>query len=328
MRRLKEDIKNKTFHRFYLLYGEEDYLKKLYRDNLKGVILSDSDDMNYSHFKGKNIDILQVQETAHTLPFFNDYRVVVIEDSGLFKSASTLPDYLVGMPDSTVIIFVEKEIDKKNRLYKLVNKEGAAVEMKQMGIADLKRFIAVTLKENDRQMRESTADYFLQQVGSLLSNIINELDKLISYTYGRNEITTEDIDAVCCVQLTGRIFQMIDYATMGKKDEALKLYHDLLELHESSMSILYLMTRQFNILLQVKASKDLPKNQIASNLKIPPFTVSKYISQAERFESQNLKAMLDECIETEYKFKRGLLDCQIGVEILLIQLGAAGNKNV
>lgn len=321
MQRLKEDIKNKTFHKFYLLFGEEDYLKKIYKDNLKNAILVNSDNINYSYFEGRNIDILQIQETAETLPFFSDYRVILIEDSGLFKSANSLPDYLANMPESTVIIFVEKEVDKRNKLYKFVNKEGLAVELKEMGIADLKRFIAIMLNENNKQIRENAADYFLQQVGSSLLNITNEIDKLVSYTYGRSEITISDIDTICCVQLTGRIFNMIDYAVIGEKDKALQLYHDLLELRESPMSILYLITRQFNILLQVKESVDIPRSQIASKLQIPSFTVGKYINQAKKFENWKLKEILDACIETEYKFKCGLLDSQIGVEILLIKLG-------
>lgn len=192
--------------------------------------------MNYSYFEGKDADILKIQEIADTLPFFSDYRVIIIEDSGLFKSASSLADYLPGMPDSTVIVFVEKETDKRNKLYKYVNKEGIAVEMGQMDTADIKRFIGITLKENGKQMRESTAGYFIQQTGSSMSNIINELDKLVSYTHGRDEITKEDIDAICCVQITGHIFQMIDYAAAGNITSALKLYNDLLELRESPMS--------------------------------------------------------------------------------------------
>ncbi len=328
MQRLKEDIKNKTFHKFYLLFGEEDYLKKIYKDNLKNAILVNSDNINYSYFEGRNIDILQIQETAETLPFFSDYRVILIEDSGLFKSANALPDYLANMPESTVIIFVEKEVDKRNKLYKFVNKEGLAVELKEMGIADLKRFIAIMLNENNKQIRENAADYFLQQVGSSLLNITNEIDKLVSYTYGRSEITADDIDAICCVQVTGRIFQMIDYAVMGKRDKALRLYHDLLELRESPVSILYLITRQFNILLQVKELAGLPQNGIASKLQLPPFTIEKYIKQADRFENQRLKEMLDECVEMEYRYKCGMIDVQTGVEILLIGLSMSGKKNI
>ena len=92
MHRLKEDIKNRTFHKIYLLYGEEEYLKKLYRDALKNALLENSDEMNYSYFEGKDADILKIQEIASTLPFFSDYRVIVIEDSGFFKSASSLVD--------------------------------------------------------------------------------------------------------------------------------------------------------------------------------------------------------------------------------------------
>lgn len=317
MRRLKEDIKNRTFHKFYLLYGEEEYLKKLYRDALKNALLENSDEINYSYFDGKDADILKIQEIASTLPFFNDYRVIVIEDSGFFKSASSLADYLPDMPGSTVIIFVEKEIDKRNKLYKYVNKEGIAASMEQMDAAGIKRFIGITLKENGKKMRESTASYFIQQTGSSMSNIINELDKLVSYTYGRDEITKEDIDAVCCVQVTSHIFQMIDYAAAGNIASALKLYSDLLGLRESPMSILYLLTRHFNLLLQVKMLGSFPKSEVASVLKIPPFAAGKYISQSGRFDRNQLKSLLDECIETEYKFKRGILDAQIGVELVL-----------
>ena len=322
MRRLKEDIKNKSFHNLYLLYGEEDYLKKLYRNSLKEAVLDGSDEMNYSYFEGKETDIASVREIADTLPFFSDYRIVVIEDSGLFKAANDLADYLPNMPSSTIVLFVENDIDKRNKLYKYVNKEGIAVEMKQMSPADTKQFIGLKLKENGKQIKESTVDYFLQKVDNSMTNIINELDKLIAYTEGQSEITIADIDAVCCVQVTGRIFQMIDYAAMGKKNDTLKLYSDLLELRESPMSILYLITRQFNILLQIKDIADEPKGEIASKLSIPPFTVGKYISQARRFEKIRLRSMLDECIETEYNFKRGIISDQIGVELLLLKFAS------
>ena len=55
MKQLKEDLKNQTFHPVYLLYGEEDYLKRMYRDRLKKAVLGDGDEMNYSYFEGKDI---------------------------------------------------------------------------------------------------------------------------------------------------------------------------------------------------------------------------------------------------------------------------------
>lgn len=319
MKRIKEDIKNHVFHSVYLLYGEEDYLKRMYRDKLKAAVLSDGDEMNYSYFEGKDTDVLQLREIADTLPFFSDYRIIIVENSGLFKSANELSDYLPDMPDTTVLVFVEKEVDKRNKLYKYVNKNGLAVEMKAMTGREMKSWLAVLLKENGKQMRESTAEYFLEQVDNSMTNVYNELEKLIAYSYGREEITKEDVDRVCSVLVTGRIFQMLDAVALGNQEETLHLYHDLLTLRESPMSILYLLIRHFNILLQVHSmAGKYDKAEMAKKAGIPPFTVGKYQSQCRRFQEERLRGMLESCIDTEYQFKRGNISDQFGVELLLV----------
>lgn len=319
MKRLKEDLKNHTFHPVYLLYGEEDYLKRMYRDRIRQAVAGDGDDMNASFFEGKETDFADVRELADTMPFFRDYRIVVLQDTGWFKSANEVADYLPQMPSSTVLVFVEKEVDKRNRLYKYANKNGLAVEMASMSEKEMKAWIALLLKENGRQMRESTAGYFLEQVEPSMTNVRNELEKLISYSEGRTEITREDVDAVCCIQITGKIFPMMDAVAMGNRAEAMRLYRDLLALRESPMSILYLLTRHFHILLQIKSMPEhAGRADIAKKAGVPPFTVGKYQSQCRRFSRAGLREMLDACIETEYGFKRGNISDRLGVEILLL----------
>lgn len=319
MKRIKEDIKNHSFRPAYLLYGEEDYLKRLYRDKLKEAVLAGGDEMNYSYYEGKGIDFPQFREMAETLPFFSDYRVVVVENSGWFHSANEVSEYLPQMPETTVLIFVEKELDKRNRLYKYVNKNGLAVEMKPMTGREMKAWIVSLLKESGRQMRESTAEYFLEQVDPAMNSVKNEMEKLIAYTQGRQEITREDIDAVCSVQVTGRIFQMMDAVAGGRQTEALALYHDLLMLRESPMSILYLLTRHFHVLLQMKSMTGrLSSSEMAKKAGVPPFFVGKYQAQSKRFSGERLRMMLEECTETEYQFKRGNMGDQMGVELLLV----------
>ena len=120
MQRIKEHIKSHQFSRCYLLYGQEDYLKKLYKNQLKKAILTDENDINYSYFEGHGISIPQLVLSAQTLPFFNDYRFILVENSGLFGSQSELPDQIKDFPKTTILVFVEKEVDKRNRLYKAV----------------------------------------------------------------------------------------------------------------------------------------------------------------------------------------------------------------
>lgn len=114
---------------------------------------------------------------------------------------------------------------------------------------------------------------------------------------------------------------MLDAAAAGQKQELMKYYHDLLELKESSMSILYLLARHFNILLQVKTiSGSASKQEIAKKIGIPPFSVGKYQTQCKRFTKERLKEMLQLCVNTEFDFKQGRLSDRIGVEMLLVEL--------
>lgn len=319
MQRLQEDIKNRSFHNMYLLYGEEDYLVRLYRDKLIKSILNGEDEMNFASFQGDGIDLTEVRELAQTLPFFGEYRLLLLEDSRFFKKANELSDMISEFPDTTILIFVEKEVDKRNKLYKYGKKNGLVVEMNAMSVTDTKKFVALELQKAGRKIRESTADYLLEQIDNSMVNIQNELEKLIAYSYGREEITKQDIDAICSVQVTGQIFKMLDAVANGQKQETMRLYHDLLELKESPVSILYLLSRHFNILLQVKsASGNLTKQELAKKLGIPPFSVGKYQIQSKHFSREQLKEMLTACVDTDFAFKQGKVGDQVGVEILLV----------
>ena len=109
----RENIKNNTFSNFYLLYGEDDYMKNLYKNKLKTALLNGSDEMNFSLFTDK-VDINAVTNMATTLPFFHDKRVIFIQDSNLFKEANDLADFLPTMPDTTYFVFIENSVDKIN----------------------------------------------------------------------------------------------------------------------------------------------------------------------------------------------------------------------
>ncbi len=320
MNRIRDDIKKREFHNLYLLYGDEEYLKRYYRENLKYCILEDSDDMNFSKFENKGIDLNEVQSIADTLPFFSEHRLIIIQDSGLFKSSNDFTDYLEHMPDSTIIVFVEKEIDKRNKLYKYINKNGIAAEIKVKDSEEVLNWAAKRLKESGKVFTRKTMEYFLHRVDNNLYNLSNEIEKIAAYTVGREEITIADIDAVCPAYLQNHIFQMVDAVGAGDTDKALKLYNELIELKEAPSYILYMLIRHFNILLQIGSMGNAPKNQVASKIGISPYFVGNYQRQSSRFSGKQLKQALDNSLETEQKFKTGVLDDQIGVELLLIEL--------
>lgn len=323
MKVIKEHIKSKNFKQFYLLYGGESYLIKLYRDKLLDAIMGDSDQMNYSRFEGKDINLNEVNDIAQTLPFFSDKRLILMEQSGCFKAQSDLSNILLNAPQSTIFIFTEQDVDKRNKAYKLVNSRGNVSEMKGLDDKNLRLFVVSLLKPSQKMITQNVCDYLLDKTGTDMDNIINEVDKLISYTLDRDTITKEDIDAVVTTQITGKIFQMMDAIGLKQQDKALSLYYDLLSVREKPSHILYLIMRHSNILLQVKDlfSHGFAPKHISENVGIPAFTVSKYISQTKNFTMEQLYKSLKSAADTEEEIKTGRINDKIGVELMIIGFG-------
>lgn len=321
MKVIKEHIKSGLFKQFYLLYGSEPYLIRLYRDKLREAILGDSDQMNFSRFEGKDIDLKEVNDTAQTLPFFSDRRLILIENSELFKVQSNLADVLSEAPESTFFIFAEKEVDKRNKAFKLIKDRGNVSEMNGLDDKNLKLFIASLLKPTGKKITESTADYLLEKTGTDMENIKNEIDKLISYTLDRDTITVQDVDEIVTSQITGQIFQMMDAIGLKQQKKALSLYYDLLSVREKPSHILYLLMRHFNILLQIKdlISNGYSTAAITEKVSVPAFAVNKYISQSKNFTKEQLKSALKLAADTEEQIKTGRMQEMIGTELLIIR---------
>lgn len=85
-----------------------------------------------------------------------------------------------------------------------------------------------------------------------MENLEKELEKLFCYCMGKEEIEISDIEAICTTQITNKIFDMVEAVAMKNQKKALDYYYDLLALKEPPMRILYLLTRQFKLLLEVK----------------------------------------------------------------------------
>lgn len=325
MKMLAEDIKNGSFKSSYLLYGEEAYLRTQYKNRLKNALADPSDTMNFSRFEGKGIDPAEIISLAETLPFFAERRLILIEDSGFFKNkCDELADYLPNMPDTTCLLFVEAEVDKRNRLYKAVQKYGRVTEFQLQDERTLMKWILGTLKKENKKITESTLQLFLERTGSDMENIHMELEKLLSYTIGREVITSEDVEEICTMQTTGQIFEMIRAIAEKKQRLALDLYYDLLALKEPPMRILFLIARQFNQLLLVKSltAKGMDRASVASKAQVAPFIAGRLMTQARSFTMQQLRNAVQDCVDAEEAVKTGRMTDVLSVEILIVKYSA------
>ena len=118
----------------YLFYGEEEYLKQQYKQKMKEVLLPEGDTMNLTVYEGKSADPQEIMAQAETMPFFADYRLILVENSGFFKSGGgDLAEYVSRIPQETVLVFIEKEVDKRSRLYKAVKSGGTHCGISKTG---------------------------------------------------------------------------------------------------------------------------------------------------------------------------------------------------
>ena len=162
-------------------------------------------------------------------------------------------------------------------------------------------------------------ELFLASAGDDMENIRMELEKLICYVGDREVVTDEDVQAICTVHVTSRIFDMVGAIVAGNTRKAMDLYEDLLTLKEPPMRILYLIARQFNQILQVKElmGKGMERSAIASKLKLQPFVVSRTMPQARAFTREQILSYVDLCVESEEAVKTGRLQDRLAVELLI-----------
>ena len=323
MKQINEDIKQGNFKQIYLLYGEERYLKRQYKERLRKALCGDDDTMNTHFYEGKDISIGEIIDLAETLPFLADRRVIFLTDSGLFKSGGEkMAEYLASPNETTYFVFTESEIDKRSKLFKTVSSRGYAAEFAIQDENTLKRWVAGVLAKDNKKISEGTVQLLLSKTGTDMDNIQSELEKLICYCMERDVVTSEDVEAICTTRISNHIFDMINAIADRQQKRALELYYDLLALKEPPMRILFLIARQCNMLLQTKELKarGYDNRTIGSKIGVPPFIAGKYLTQASRFKTSLLRNAVQQCVETEAAVKSGKMNDRMSVEILILSV--------
>lgn len=320
---INSHIAQDAFANIYLMTGEEFYLVYQFRNKLLKALTDIEDNMNYMVFKGENAKPDNISEFALTMPFFADRRVLLIEHSDFFKKGNEeMEKVLEELPDTTVIIFVETNIDKRNRLYKLVQSKGVIAEFNKQDSATLMKWISRNFTDEDYEIENAALYKMLEAIGDDMNILSNEIEKLKNYCHDSKSITVAAVEEICISQVEGKIFDMMDALSKRDKETTIELYNDLLLLKEPPMRLLYLITRQYNLLLKAKLAlkKDDNPSYIASVLKVPPFTVKKYINQSNAYSYEELLAKLDRCQDADTHIKTGKYSDKMSVELLIVEL--------
>jgi len=322
---LKKQLKEGNFSNIYVFFGEEEFLKEYYFQQLKSKIVEEAlKDFNYTVFEGKGNDMQLVQNTIEAFPVMSEHKMVVIKDSGILKSPKAEEKefwkrVLSDVPPYVCLVFLEKEVDQRSKLFGMLKKQGVVVDFKYLKAADLVSWVNRAFMKYGKKINNEDIIYLLENCDVGMTVIKNEIDKVVHYCGSREIVTRSDIDAVISRSTESKVFDMID-AIMEKNNQyAFQLLNDMMILKEPVPKILTLLSRHFSNVLRTKLllNQGIPAAGIASEMDIKPFVAKKYVNHAKHFSVEYLHNMLNECLAIDTEIKTGKADGWIALEMLI-----------
>lgn len=324
----REEIKG-----IYLLYGEEKFLleqqltkiKKNFGELVKGI--------NYIVIDENNIQelIADIETPAFGYPS----KLIIARNTGIFKRESKgrkvgaskelkdkINDYLKDnaniINDTVVLVFIEDEVEK-NSIYNTIEKIGQVYnfeEQKPFQIVKRLKTICNSYKVN---VDENTLQYLIECCGTNMQDLINEIRKLIEYAGENGKIEKQDVDKLCIKKIESVIFDLTDNFGQKNVKEAIEVLYNLIASKEPIQKILITLYNHFKKLYFVKIAIANNKD-IATSLNLKAnqmFLVNKYKMQAKGFKTSELRKIIQELQDLDYKYKIGLIDINIGLEAIL-----------
>ena len=318
-----------------LFYGEEIYLKEARVKKIKKEFGNLINGINFIQIDENNVK--EIISDIETPAFGYEKKLIIAKNTGLLKRekktakgieaelikfSNKIADYInenIDLINSAVeLIFVE-ETAEKNELYKAIEKNGTVIEFAELKLPELIQNIQKICTAYKVKIDNVTAKYFIENCGTNMQDLINEVRKLIEYVGTSGVITNKDIDLLCIKQIDSVIFDLTD--NLGKKDieKAMQVLKELIYEKEPIQKILITLYNHFKKLYIVKIAEKYRKDS-ATSMKLKPnqmFLVNKYKAQARYFTETEIRKIMKEFIDLDANYKVGLIDIDIGLEAVL-----------
>ena len=314
----------------YLLYGEEQYLidtsinkiKKKFGERILGI--------NYIMIDDTNIDNLISDIEMPAFGF--DKKLIIVKNSGIFKkdgrkkSGSPIQDKIADyikenmdiIEESVILVFVENQADK-NVVFEAISKNGIICNIEEMKPHQLVKKLKQICNLYKVNVDELTLNYLVENSGTNLQHLINEIRKLIEYAGENGTITIDSVNKLSTKQIESVIFELTDHLAMRKIDKALEVLDNLIYQKEPIQKIIVTLYGHFKKIylctVAVKLNKD-----VVNSLNLKPnqtFLVTKYKKQASYFKMTELRKILEALIDLDYNYKNGKIDLDVGLRSIL-----------
>lgn len=191
-----KDIKQRKFSPVYFLMGDESYFIDRITQALENHVLTeDEKGFNQTILYGKETSIEEVIGAAKQFPMMSDYTLVIVKEAQhLSRSIDKLLHYVENPLKSTILVFnyKYKTLDKRKKITKTLAQHAVLFESKRMYENQIPDWIENYLKTKNIQIEPKAKFLLVEFLGTDLSRIVNELNKLIILV--KNHVTVDDIE--------------------------------------------------------------------------------------------------------------------------------------
>ena len=314
-------LKNKVYHPVYFLTGDEPYFIDTVSDFIENNILDESEkEFNQTVLYGKDIDVLTLIGAAKRFPMMASHQVVIVKEAqninGLVakedegdkqKSKHPFQTYLENPQKSTILVlcYKYKKVDKRTAVGKMLEKHTVFFESKKLYDNQIPDWIDSYLKNKNYKIDPRASILLAEYLGTELSRIVNELDKLMINLPQGSEITADDIQKNIGISKDYNVFEL--QGALAKKD-VLKANRIINYFAANSKEHPLVVTvgslyNYFSKVLIYHSLADKSKNNAAAAMGVNPFFVADYERTARNYGAGKLKSVFSLLREYDLKSK-------------------------
>jgi DNA polymerase-3 subunit delta len=327
----------------YILAGPDDFSRSEALSEIKiGVGDSDMLSSNTSVFDGKKVAPAELAAVAQAMPFLSEKRLIIVE--GLLERFSSdapksrgkkttrtsakqsdiesFVNILTNLPESTVMVLIDGETGKNNALLEAVSPKAKVSSFPLLKGEKLVGWIKKRVAKEGGKISPEAVRLLEKQVGGDLWVMSGEVAKLATYALGR-QIGEEDVSRLVGYTRQANIFNMVDAVLGFKAGVGQQMLQQLMFEGIAPPQILFMISRQVRLMIQVKAMLKEKRPQAEMQQKLGlfnEFVWQKTLEQTNMYSFDRLKELYHKLLDTDIAIKTGKYNDELALNILIAEM--------
>ncbi len=309
VKRIVADIKKGNISPIYFLMGEEPYYIDAISDYIERNILSEEEKgFNQMILYGRDVSVDDIVSNAKRYPMMAERQVVIVKEAqDLSRTIDKLEGYAKNPQPTTVLVinYKYKKLDKRKTVYKTLKKAGVVFESKKLYDNQVPDWIRRVLSGQNYTITPKASQMLVEFLGTNLSKITNELNKLKIVLPEGTQITPDHIEKNIGISKDYNNFEL--RKAIGYRDtvKAFKIINYFGENPKDNPMVVTvaLLFNFFSQLLHLHGLHDKSPRSVASALKVNPYFVQEYIDAAKNFPMRKVSGVIATLREFDVKSK-------------------------